>query len=157
MMTEIIYSLMKSGRFSIRVSSTIVFVVALFCLKPEVGKSQDQAEVRIDPRKGFQKIEGFSASIIGWREDLAPMYQDSAYLDFVVNQLELSIFRMQIWPNVSTTPIERIDDIRHEDFESDGPGQRGKINMDFAKRILEINPDIKIIGSIWSPPAWMKD
>ncbi len=157
MMTEIIYSLMKSGRLSIRVSCTAVFVVALFCMKLEAGKSQDQAEVRIDPRKAFQKIEGFGASIIGWREDLAPMYQDSAYLDFVVNQLGLSIFRMQIWPNVSTTPIERIEDIRHEDFEWDGPGQRGKINMDFAKRIREINPDIKIIGSIWSPPAWMKD
>ncbi len=132
-------------------------LVALFCSLGYQAHSQDLVNVKINSQKQFQEIEGFGASIIGWRDDVIPIYEDEQYLDFVVNQLGLSIFRMQIWPNVSTEPIENIEDIRHEDFNWEGPGNRGRVNMNFAKRILEINPEIKIIGSIWSPPAWMKD
>ena len=141
------------GRFSFFDAALVCVLCLLWC----TIKAQKQVDVQIEPHQEFQKIEGFGASIIGWREDMTSMYQDPQWLDFVVHEMGLSIFRMQIWPNVSTTPIERIEDIRHEDFVWEGPGRRGKINMEFAKRILKINPEIKIIGSIWSPPAWMKD
>lgn len=136
---------------------TYVLLVVLTMSNTISTQAQPSSDVWVDPRQEFQRIEGFGASIIGWRDDLISMYQDPEYLDFVVHNLGLSIFRMQIWPDVSTRPIDRIEDIRHEDFVWEGPGRRGKINMDFAKAILSINPDIKIIGSIWSPPAWMKD
>ena len=140
-----------------RIFARAVCLFILYVVGSSQLHSQEIDEVWIDPTQEYQKIEGFGASIMGWREDMIEMYQDSAYLDYVVNELGLSIFRMQIWPDVSTTPIERIEDIRYEDFVWEGPGRRGRINMEFAKRILKINPEIKIIGSIWSPPAWMKE
>lgn len=118
---------------------------------------QEAVKIKVDPQVEFQKIEGFGASINGWNDKISSIYNDRDYLNFVVNELGLSIFRMQIWPNVSVEPIEKVEDIRYEDFKWSGPGERGKINIDFAKNIREINPEIKIIGSIWSPPPWMKD
>lgn len=138
----------------------IVFWILIFTLGicPFVNvKGQATVEAAIKFDQELQTFEGFGASIIGWRSDMASLYQDLDFIDFVVHDLGLSIFRMQIWPDVSTRPIDLIEDIRHEDFEWKGRGNRGRINMDFARRILEINPEIKIIGSIWSPPAWMKE
>lgn len=138
----------------------IVFWILIFTLGicPFVNvKGQATVEAAIKFDQELQTLEGFGASIIGWRSDMASLYQDLDFIDFVVHDLGLSIFRMQIWPDVSTRPIDLIEDIRQEDFEWKGRGNRGRINMDFARRILEINPEIKIIGSIWSPPAWMKE
>ena len=28
--------------------------------------------------------------------------------------------------------------------------------VDFGRGIRKLNPDVKIIGTAWSPPAWMK-
>ncbi|MNQ76372.1 O-Glycosyl hydrolase family 30 [compost metagenome] len=30
-------------------------------------------------------------------------------------------------------------------------------NIDIIKQALQINPNIKVFASVWSPPAWMKD
>lgn len=124
---------------------------------PPLIPAKAALEISINPEINFQKIEGFGASIIGWSSQMIPLYSDPDMLDFIVNDLGLSMFRKQVWPRVSETPVENWEDISYEDFVWTGPGNRGRVNNDFAKAILQRNPEIKIIGSIWSPPAWMKE
>lgn len=135
----------------------ILILTAWFCCETAPNKVQNEIDVTIQSSITYQKIEGFGASINGWNREMFPIYRDEDYLDFVINELGLSIFRMQIWPKVSMDPIAEVEEIRHEDFVWRGEGRRGRVNMDFAKAILEKNPEIKIIGSIWSPSPWMKD
>jgi O-glycosyl hydrolase len=35
-------------------------------------------------------------------------------------------------------------------------GGRPQVFVDFGRGLRKINPDVKIIGTVWSPPAWMK-
>jgi O-glycosyl hydrolase len=114
-------------------------------------------EVSIDASVKYQTVEGFGASINGWNSRTIPIYEDPAYLDFVVHELGLSMFRMQLWPRVRPTEVTDWEDISYADFVFDGGAERAQVNLDFAKEIRARNPEVRIIGTSWSPPAWMKE
>lgn len=109
-----------------------------------------QAETR------HQTIAGFGASIAGWQSDMYRYYYDEKFVDFVANELGASVFRVQLWGGVSPREIADWRDIHYEDFDWTTEGVRGKVNLDFAKALVAANPEGRIIGSVWSGPAWMK-
>ncbi len=115
------------------------------------------ASLKVDTSVRHQTIEGFGASINGWSSQMIPVYSEQEFLDFVVDELGLSMFRMQVWPRVLPQAVENWEDISYEDFVWTGSATRGQVNNDFAIEIRERNPEIRIIGTIWSPPPWMKE
>jgi O-glycosyl hydrolase len=47
-------------------------------------------------------------------------------------------------------------EISYKDFDMQASGGRPQIFIDFGKAIRQLSPDAKLIGTVWSPPAWMK-
>jgi O-glycosyl hydrolase len=113
--------------------------------------------VSIDRSKEFQTIEGFGASINGWTAEEMWINFDPEFVNYTANELGLSIFRMQVWGGVTPHPLDNPEEIDYRDFRWRGPGMRAKANVDFARALVDANPEIRIIGSIWSPPGWMKE
>ena len=66
------------------------------------------------------------------------------------------MLRVNMWGPAFEKPTEDWRQIRCEDFDMEANGGRPRIFVDFGRGILKINPEIKIIGTVWSPPAWMK-
>ena len=97
------------------------FTAALLGLSPlpSIG-----LEVSIDASRKYQTVEGFGASINGWNSRTIPIYEDPAYLDFVVHELGLSMFRMQLWPRVLPTEVSDWEAITYADFVFDGAAAR---------------------------------
>ncbi|BET68264.1 hypothetical protein ASA1KI_31820 [Opitutales bacterium ASA1] len=121
------------------------------------SKSAEIVRIEIDPEQRHQTIEGFGCSINAWTAPHYALYYDDAFTDFAVEELGLSVFRLQMWGGVTPAEVPDWREIRHQEFRWTGEGLRGKMNVDWAKRIVARNPEVKIIGSVWSAPAWMKE
>jgi O-glycosyl hydrolase len=61
-----------------------------------------------------------------------------------------------MWGPAFEKPTEDWRQIRCEDFDTESSGGRPRIFVDFGRGILKLDPEIKIIGTVWSPPSWMK-
>lgn len=113
--------------------------------------------VTVLPEEKRQTVHGFGASINAWTSRLHALYYNDAFTDYVVNELGMSVFRLQMWGGISPQPIENWEDISYENFVWKSEGIRGAMNAAWAERMVERNPEVKIIGSVWSGPAWMKE
>lgn len=117
--------------------------------------AQTIVSVHADDR--HQTIRGFGCSINAWTAPFYGLYYDDAFTEYVVEELGMSVFRLQMWGGVSPDPVADWRDISYEDFKWTGEGIRGKLNVDWARRLVDANPEVKVIGTVWSPPAWMKE
>lgn len=117
-----------------------------------LAPSTHAATVNVAIDETHQKIEGFGASIIDWSGRMIPLYSEPEFIDFVVDDLGLTIYRMGLVANTITNQPSDWHDITYENFA----WNRANISINFAAAIRRRNPEIKIIASIWSPPAWMK-
>ncbi len=122
------------------------------------GTAAEAAPLRlmVRPEVRHQTIEGFGSSINAWTAPHYQLYYNDAFTEFAANELGMSIFRLQMWGGVSPHEITDPREIRYQDFRWTGEGLRGKMNVDWARRLVAANPEVRIIGSIWSAPAWMK-
>ena len=124
----------------------------------------DKLTITVDPSLRYQRMDGFGASITDSSAsvltDLAPATRDATMRDlFVTNKL--SFLRQ---------PIGSSDfvDGPHYTFDDVAPGEtdfdlseftiqhdRAEI-LPLLRQALQLNPDLKVMGTPWSPPAWMK-
>lgn len=102
----------------------------------------------VDAGKTYQTIEGFGTCLISWgrypgqtyTEDFARFYRETVGLNMLRESL-----------NGFTHPeVADPSDIRWQRIEPGQPFVR------FAKMLKALDPDIRIVGTVWSPPAWMK-
>jgi glucosylceramidase len=123
--------------------------------------------ITVDDKKQFQSIDGFGFALTGGSAmHIIRMSADSraALLKnlFAVNgdNIGISYLRLSIGASDLNEKVFSYDDmpdgqtdptLKHFDLGAD------KVDViPVMKQILAINPDIKILGSPWSPPAWMK-
>ena len=110
-------------------------------------------DVTVDSGKTHQTIEGFGTCTIGWKKDMSALYRTKAFQDFYVNRMGCSMLRVPLWGMVTGPETTDPAKVRWQDFKYDA---RGQIYLDFAKAVKKIDPSLRIIGTCWSPPAWMK-
>ncbi len=129
-----------------------------FCSSAHAAPNSPQ-EVRavVRPEVRHQTIEGFGCSINAWTAPHYALFYSDAFARFAVEELGLSMFRLDMWGGVSPAEISDWRDITHEKFRWTGEGMRGKANVDWAKRLVTLKPEVRVIGSVWSAPAWMKE
>lgn len=113
--------------------------------------------VSVRPDIRHQTIEGFGCSINAWTAPHYALYYSDDFARFATREIGMSVFRLQMWGGVSPAEIPDWRDISHKNFRWNGEGLRGKMNVDWAQRIAALEPEVKIIGSVWSPPGWMKE
>lgn len=124
-------------------------------------------EIRIDTAETFQKIEGFGAALTGSSAYLINRKLDDAQrlailqdLFDTVNGIGISYLRLTMGASDFSLSDFSYDDIPagETDFnlENFSLSQDKEDVVPVLKEIIQISPDIKIMGSPWSPPAWMK-
>ena len=99
-----------------------------------------------------QVIEGFGGCISHWQTGMQELFNDNAaFQNMLINDLGVTIVRGAMPPAVQAT--EDLDtntlDLSAFDMTTIGWGRAAQ-----ALRLL--NPELKVISSMWSPPAWMK-
>lgn len=132
------------------------------------SETNSNQTILVDASQKFQTIEGFGFSLTGGSAQ-AIMKLDTAKKEALLQELfsrnndaiGLSYLRISIGASDLNEKVFSYDDmpegqtdLKLEHFNL-GPDLNDVVPL--LKEILAINPNIKIMGSPWSPPVWMKD
>jgi glucosylceramidase len=128
----------------------------------------NQPFIDIDTTAIFQSIDGFGYTLTSGSADvinslpattknelLAELFGNAA------NSIGISYLRISIGASDLSSSVYSYDDMPagQTDISLDhfslGPDKTSLVPL--LKQIIAINPSIKILGSPWSPPVWMKD
>jgi glucosylceramidase len=124
-------------------------------------------EIRIDTTDAFQEIEGFGAALTGSSAYLINRRIDAAQRTAVLKDLfdpELGIGISYLRLTMGASDFS-LSDFSYDDMplgQTDFNLEQFSLAQDLddvvpvLKEILEFSPGIKLMGSPWSPPAWMK-
>ena len=127
-----------------------------------------EATITIDTSRTFQEIDGFGYTLTGGSALHINKMSDSARTALLQelfgtgeNEIGVSYLRLSIGASdLNEAPFSYNDvpegetDVNLENFSLANDTVHV---VPVIKEILKIAPDIKIMGSPWSPPAWMKD
>jgi O-glycosyl hydrolase len=113
-------------------------------------------DVVVDNAQRYQTIEGFGTCLIAWVERFRDLYRTEAFQKIYVEGVGCNMLRVNMWGPTFETPTEDWTQIRYQDFDMHANGGRPQIFVDFGQGIRKLDPEIKIIGTVWSPPSWMK-
>lgn len=123
-----------------------------------VSEKEQAVHITADLQNKLQVMEGFGGfglEKVTWSRG---PYYSKEYIDDIVNDLGISILRVAISPQ----GFEPVND-NADPYDTDLELFRDNIYknadwkiIDFVRDLAKEAPDIKIIASSWSPPAWMK-
>jgi len=110
--------------------------------------------IQIAPDLQHQQLTGFGTCLISWGD--FPEIYDGAFAETYATTMGCNMLRVELSGTALPELVPDPNDIRHTDFFLDGSTGKARIFLDFAKALHSINPKIKIIGTVWTPPPWMK-
>jgi glucosylceramidase len=132
------------------------------------GINNSNSTIEVDDRQSFQKIDGFGYTLTGGSATLInklPSAEKEALLEELFstknNGIGISYLRISIGASDLSADTFSYNDLPAG--ETDIAQARFSISKErtdllpILKKIVAINPAIKIMGSPWSPPTWMKD
>lgn len=127
--------------------------------------------ITIDTSKKYQTVDGFGYTLTGGSAQLIgalPAVARTALLQELfgsgANSIKVSYLRVSIGASDLNADVFSYDDmpagetdpeLKSFSLDKDRSGGTGLIPL--LKEILSINPNIRILGSPWSAPVWMKD
>ncbi|HLO79584.1 MAG TPA: glycoside hydrolase family 30 beta sandwich domain-containing protein, partial [Chitinophagaceae bacterium] len=127
--------------------------------------------VILDTSVKYQTVDGFGYTLTGGSAQLISAMEASARAALLqelfgsgANSIKVSYLRISIGASDLNADVFSYDDIpagqtdvelKSFSLDKDRNGGTGLIPL--LKEILAINPSIKILGSPWSAPVWMKD
>jgi glucuronoarabinoxylan endo-1,4-beta-xylanase len=141
-----------------KMSTRLIRVIALILISTFLlpAATASATDVVVDGATRYQTIEGFGTCLIAWSGRFRQLYRTEEFQKIYVKGVGFNMLRVNMWGPTFEKPTEDYRQIRCEDFNMDANGGRPQIFVDFGRGILKLNPDIKIIGTVWSPPSWMK-
>ncbi len=124
--------------------------------------------IEINDQNTFQTMDGFGFMLTGASAQLINNLEASSKSKLLqelfgngTNDISISYLRISIGASDLSTAVYSYDDIPEgqtdinlENFDLK-PDKKDLIPL--LKEILKINPKIKIMGTPWSPPLWMKN
>lgn len=134
-----------------------------------IGDEKEGVDViKIDSAKTYQTMDGFGYSLTGgsaWllNEKLSPAKRSEVLKELFTtdaNGIGISYLRISIGASDLDARVfsyaDYSADKRTKDLSGFSLDEDRKHLIPILKEILALNPDIKIMGSPWSAPAWMK-
>src|SRR5688500_15641970 len=117
--------------------------------------------VNIDAAARFQPIDGFGTSLAWWREGLFEQeaWRDAYFKDLGSSALrvDLNILALPGSDGDLATPVTMVEDLQTNidafDWNSVPTKRFGGVIQAAATKKLD---DFKVVGTIWTPPHWMK-
>ncbi|MFV1883500.1 MAG: glycoside hydrolase family 30 protein [Balneola sp.] len=129
--------------------------------------SSDIPLIEINTETSYQTIDGFGYALTGGSAGHIASMDEEARKELLQelfgvgkNDIGLSYLRVSIGSSDLNEEIYSYNDLPEGETDEDmsefslDPDREHVIPI--LKEILEINPDIKIMASPWSPPVWMK-
>ncbi|RWU06273.1 glycoside hydrolase family 30 protein [Pedobacter chitinilyticus] len=123
--------------------------------------------ISIDPSKSYQSIDGFGYTLTGGSAQHLLAMEKSARKAILTelfatdqNNIGTSYLRLSIGASDLNEQVFSYNDLPEGETDLSmskfdlGPDKKEIIPV--LKEILAINPKVKLMGSPWSPPAWMK-
>lgn len=129
-------------------------VAALLCLAAALPAGAEQ--ITVQPATTFQTIEGFGTCLIAWNGEFRRLYRTEAFQRIYAEQVGCNMLRINLWGPVMPAKVEDWRKIRWQDFDLSVNGGRAQIFLDFGAGLRKLRPDARFIGTVWSPPPWMK-
>ncbi|HTD94162.1 MAG TPA: glycoside hydrolase family 30 beta sandwich domain-containing protein [Chitinophagaceae bacterium] len=143
----------------------------LFQLQPGAlpfsGAPGGQPVIDVDDSKTFQSVDGFGFALTGGSAmhiiQMSPAARTALLKEFFNpdgTNIGISYLRLSIGASDLNERVFSYDDVPAGETDTAmakfdlGPDRKDVIPV--MKEILAIAPSIKILGSPWSPPAWMK-
>lgn len=124
--------------------------------------------IEIDSVIKYQTIEGFGYTLTGGSAKVLNKLNSEVKLQLIEelfgkkdNSISVSYLRLSIGASDLNEFPFSYNDLK--DDETDPLLERFSLSYDLIdlipliKEILKVNPEIKFLGSPWSPPSWMKD
>ena len=133
-----------------------LYVLAAWSAAASIAIAADPVRITVDASEQYQRIEGFGTCLVAWREDMRELYRSDHFPRFYIETMGLNMLRVNMWGPVMPEPVEDWRDISYERFDEDADGGRARVFIEFGRAIRELDPDAKLIGTVWSPPPWMK-
>ncbi|CAN5709774.1 hypothetical protein BH11ARM2_BH11ARM2_34280 [soil metagenome] len=103
-----------------------------------------------------QTIEGFGTCLVSWEPEMARWYERPETVRMFAQDMGLNILRCNLWGDGTIGPTANADSISYRDPAFAKSDPRTPVFLKFAQAVRKLNPDLKVIGTVWSPPAWMK-
>jgi len=120
------------------------------------GVGNEEAEITLDPSSADQVLEGFGTSINAWSESLRGHYDRPEFRALYLEELGATVLRVDLCGEAVPEHAES-GDIAYRDFVLDGPGERAATYLRAAEELTRASGGkLRVIASVWSPPAWMK-
>jgi glucosylceramidase len=124
--------------------------------------------IEVDSSTAYQSVDGFGFTLTGGSAYLMKQMSDAQRATLLneifsndINGIGVSYLRVSIGASDLSPTVFSYDDMPAG--QTDVTLANFNLSRDTTdvipvlKQILAINPNIKIMGSPWSPPAWMKD
>jgi O-glycosyl hydrolase len=113
-------------------------------------------DVTVDGGQRHQTIEGFGTCLVSWDEAMDRFYRTPAARRLYADELRFNILRANLWGDGTIPFTADASKISRSDPAFAAKDPRTPVFLAFGKALLDANPKAKIIGTVWSPPAWMK-
>lgn len=123
--------------------------------------------IQVNTSETFQTIDGFGYALTGGSADHLMGMENDARSELLnelygteKGEIGLSYVRVSIGASDLNAEVYSYNDLPSGQTDTDmsefSLGKDHESVIPVLKEILAINPDIKIMGSPWSPPVWMK-
>jgi hypothetical protein len=125
----------------------------------------------VDAGTKHQTIDGFGTATYAHNRNTWETYAKPEYPKMIAEDLGLSMIRFPLAPAFFET-VEKPEQITREKFLFEGDVPNAPVNakgrttakttpgvlpcLEFISKLVKINPEIRVIASVWSPPHWMK-
>lgn len=129
--------------------------------------SNSYQNIEVNPSKTYQTIDGFGYTLTGGSVEVINQLSSAkkeALLQELFgngeNSIGVSYLRLSIGASDLNSFVFSYDDLPAGQTDvtlSQFSLSKDQALVDMLKKILTINPNIKIIATPWSPPVWMKD
>jgi glucuronoarabinoxylan endo-1,4-beta-xylanase len=127
-----------------------------FVLLTDCRRLSEPVEIVLDPAERHQNFEGFGTSINSWSPNLAGYFDRPEFRRFYLEELGASVLRVDLHGQV-VPERERAEEISYQDYLLEGAGARGAVYLRAAEALTrDSGGRLRVIASVWSPPAWMK-
>lgn len=131
----------------------VALALAILCMAGPPARAQTTT-ITIDASKRYQTIDGFGAAATGlWSHEVRDVFAKPGLASLVADDLGASIIRIGIPPTL--IPVNDPDPDHLDPATLDTAAFSPPI--DFIKAVRAKHPgQVKVIGSFWNPPSWMK-
>ncbi|MBD3243896.1 MAG: hypothetical protein GF331_25110, partial [Chitinivibrionales bacterium] len=135
-----------------RILSPVVFVLCAALVFPAGA-----VDIVIDCDQRYQQMEGIGAHLYNWSAYTKDYYPTDQFLDDYLGDLGNSMVRFEMHPNLCTAELQLVDMESYGNYTMELSDDGVAWVCTTLANIVTRDPSVKVIGTVWSPPGWMKD